>query len=239
MRVAIFAAVLFIGACASDGLSLAPPAGVDFSGHWKLNVADSDDPLHLLQIANAQADAAADNNASSGRGGRGGRGGTGYPGLTPPPTPAVGVLAEASRFPGKLLDVKQIGGVLTFSSLGQTRVCQPGEKSAAPSFQGLGSGRAVACGARRAAAKVRLARENLDRAQQRAGRRSPSVRRALQHFRGRPASDRGGDLQRRTLEWIHDVARVGPIAAIKKPGHLTRLLSPHASRGAFLISARR
>lgn len=125
MRVAILAAVVFIGACASEGLRLAPPAGVDFSGHWKLNVADSDDPMHLLQIANAQADAAADNNASSGRGGRGG---TGYPGLTPPPTPAVGVLADASRFPGKLLDIKQVGGVLTFSSLGQTRVCQPGER---------------------------------------------------------------------------------------------------------------
>ncbi len=128
MRVAILAAVVFIGACAGEGLKLAPPAGVDFSGHWKLNAADSDDPMHLLQIANAQADAAADSNASSGRGGRGGRGGTGYPGLTPPPTPSVGVLAEASRFPGKLLDIKQVGGVLTFSSLGQTRVCQPGER---------------------------------------------------------------------------------------------------------------
>ncbi len=137
MRVAFLAAVMFISACASEGLSLAPPAGVDFSGHWKLNVADSDDPMHLLQIANAQAAAAADSTAElGGRGGRGGQG-TGYPGLIPPATPSVGVLADASRFPGKQLDIKQVGGVLTFSSSGQTRVCQPGEgkKVAAPSLQ--------------------------------------------------------------------------------------------------------
>ena len=127
MRVAFLAAVVFISACASEGLRLAPPAGVDFSGHWKLNVADSDDPMHLLQMANAQAAAAADNSANSGRGGRGGRGGTGYPGLMPPATPSVTVLADASRFPGKQLDIKQVGGVLTFTSSGETRVCQPGE----------------------------------------------------------------------------------------------------------------
>lgn len=127
MRVAFLAAVVLIGGCAGEGQSLAPPAGVDFSGHWKLNAADSDDPLHLLQMANAQAAAAADNAANSGRGARGGRGGLGYPGLVPPATPSVSALADASRFPGKQLDIKQVGGVLTFSSSGQTRVCQPGE----------------------------------------------------------------------------------------------------------------
>jgi len=130
MRVAVLAAVMFLSACASEGLRLAPPAGVDFTGQWKLNVADSDDPMHLLQLANAQAAAAADNPASTPRGGgRGGRGGqgVGYPGLVPPATPSVGVLADASRFPGKQLDIKQVGGVLTFSSTGQTRVCQPGD----------------------------------------------------------------------------------------------------------------
>jgi hypothetical protein len=132
MRVALLAAVVLISACASDGLNLAPPPGVDFSGRWKLNVADSDDPMHLLQIANAQAAAAADNTASSGRGGRGGRGGTGYPGLIPPATPPVSVLADASRFPGKQLDIKQVGGVLTFTSSGQTRVCQPGDARRTP-----------------------------------------------------------------------------------------------------------
>lgn len=127
MRVAFLAAVVFISACAGEGLRSAPPAGVDFSGQWKLNVADSDNPLHLLQMANAQAAAAAENTANSGRGGRGSRGGTGYPGLIPPATPSVSVLADASRFPGKQLDIHQAGGVLTFTSSGQTRVCRPGE----------------------------------------------------------------------------------------------------------------
>jgi hypothetical protein len=126
MRVALLTAVLFISACSTDGLRLAPPPGVDFSGHWKLNAADSDDPMHLLQMANSQAAAASDNSGSSGRSGRGGRG-IGYPAIMQPATPSVSVLAEAARFPGKQLDVKQVGGVLTFSSADQTRVCQPGD----------------------------------------------------------------------------------------------------------------
>jgi len=126
MRVAILAAVILLSACASNDMALAPPPGVDFSGRWKLNAADSDDPLHLLQIANAQASAAADNANAGDRGGRG-RGGAGYPAATPPATPSVAVLAEATRFPGKQLEIKQINGVLTFTSEGQIRVCQPGD----------------------------------------------------------------------------------------------------------------
>jgi hypothetical protein len=124
MRVAILAALILLSACASDEVSLAPPAGVDFSGRWKFNAPDSDDPMHLLQMASAQA--TGDNAAGSGRGGRGGRGGAvGYPSQIPPATPSIGALAEASRFPGKLLEIKQVAGVLSFSSEGQTRVCQP------------------------------------------------------------------------------------------------------------------
>jgi hypothetical protein len=146
MRVAFLAAVVFISACASDGPNLAPPPGVDFSGHWQLNVADSDDPMHLLQLANAQAASAADNagTGNSGRGGHGGRGGgqgTGYPGLIPPATPSVGALADASRFPGKQLDIKQVGSVLTFASLGQTRVCQPGGAKKSPQHHSNASDR--------------------------------------------------------------------------------------------------
>jgi hypothetical protein len=132
MRVAIIAAVVLLSACASDAVSVAPPAGVDFSGRWKFNAADSDDPMHLLQIASAQASAAADSAAGGGRGGRGGRGGTGYPSLIPPATPPIGAMAEASRFPGKLLEIKQVAGVLTFTSEGQTRVCQPGDVKKKP-----------------------------------------------------------------------------------------------------------
>ena len=77
---------------------------------------------------NAQAAAASDTtgNSRSGRGGRGGQG-VGYPAVIPPATPSVSVLAEAARFPGKQLDIKQVGGVLTFTSSDQTRVCQPGD----------------------------------------------------------------------------------------------------------------
>ena len=42
-------AVMCLAACASEKLEQAPPAGVDFSGSWKLNVADSDDPQRLIQ----------------------------------------------------------------------------------------------------------------------------------------------------------------------------------------------
>lgn len=123
MRVAIIAAVIFLYGCAPEGLKLAPPTGVNFSGHWKLNVADSDDPMHLIQLANAQASAAADR-AESGAGGRGAQG-TGYPSRVPPAIPSLAALAEGIRFPGKQLDIKQVGGVLTFTSDGKTRICQP------------------------------------------------------------------------------------------------------------------
>jgi hypothetical protein len=135
MRVALLGAMMFLSACATDGLKLAPPPGVDFSGHWQLNAADSDDPMHLLQIANAQAGEAADNTGRGGRSGRGGPRGTGFPAPLPPATPSVGVLSEASRFPGKQLDIKQVGGVLTFGSQGQTRVCQPGDGKKAQRHQ--------------------------------------------------------------------------------------------------------
>lgn len=129
MRVAIFAAVILLYGCAPEGLRSAPPSGVDFSGHWKLSVADSDDPMHLVQIANAQASAAADR-AESGGSGRGGRGaqGTGYPAPVPPAIPSIAALAEGLRFPGKQLDIKQVGGVLTFTSDGKTRICQPSDE---------------------------------------------------------------------------------------------------------------
>lgn len=121
MRVAILATVVLLGGCASDGLNLAPPPGVDFSGHWKLNPADSDDPMHLLQIANGQQ--------AQGSGGRGGHGGGGAQGAlpmaAPPATPSMGVLGGTMRWPGKLLEVHQVGGVVTFTSEGKNRICQP------------------------------------------------------------------------------------------------------------------
>jgi hypothetical protein len=130
MRVAVAAAFLVLSACATNGLSLAPPKDVNFSGHWELNVADSDDPQHLLQTANQQAAAASDPNNSGGRGsGRGGGRGRGagspYPGATPPATPAIATLSEAFVWPGKKMDIKQVAGVVAFTSDGSNRICTP------------------------------------------------------------------------------------------------------------------
>jgi hypothetical protein len=38
----------------------------------------------------------------------------------------MGTLNEALRWPGKGLEIKQTGGILTFTSDGKSRVCQPG-----------------------------------------------------------------------------------------------------------------
>ena len=132
MRVAVTAAFLALSACATNGLSLAPPKDVDFSGRWELNVADSDDPQHILQAANQQAAAAADSNGSGGRGsGRGGRRGRGggaappYPGAPQAPPPAVAILSEAFVWPGNKMDIKQVAGVVAFTSDGSNRICTP------------------------------------------------------------------------------------------------------------------
>ncbi|MGO9933881.1 MAG: hypothetical protein ACLPV8_19000 [Steroidobacteraceae bacterium] len=134
MRVAVLAAVIFLSACASDTQSIAPPPGVDFSGQWKLDEADSDDPTHLTQAASGQAGApgstrSGGSGGQGGRGGGGGRGGAapglGNPGLIGPATPSMSALSAALRWPGKRLEIKQAGAVLTFTSDGQSRVCQP------------------------------------------------------------------------------------------------------------------
>jgi hypothetical protein len=143
MRLAVFAAIIIsLSACASDRLSLAPPRGVDFTGQWKLNEADSDNPLRLQQTANEQAAGTENTGGSGGRGGRGGRGASqGYPGLMPPATPSMGALGEAVRFPGKQLEIKQVGGVVAFTSEGKNQVCQPGEAKKKPRRHGSSSDR--------------------------------------------------------------------------------------------------
>jgi hypothetical protein len=134
MRIAVFAAIFLVSACASNSLSLAPPAGVDFSGHWKLNEAESDDPQHLLQTANAQASAATgDTGSAGGRGGRGGRGGAnGYGGIPAPAIPSIGALGDGLSWPGKIVDIKQVAGVVAFTSEGRNQVCQPASADKKP-----------------------------------------------------------------------------------------------------------
>jgi hypothetical protein len=122
---AIVVAILMLSACAGEKLAVNPPQGVDFSGQWKLNEADSDDPQHLAQVANGTATSNNNNVPQSGRGrGRGGNvpGGT-YQGPAPPP---VSIMGAALRWPGKALEVKQVAGVVALTSDGHNRVCQPG-----------------------------------------------------------------------------------------------------------------
>jgi hypothetical protein len=126
---AVVTAMLILSACADDKLAANPPSGVDFSGQWKLNAADSDDPQHLAQAANGTA--ANGNNTQQTGGGRGrGRGGGvggGVPGGSPGPVaPPIGLMGAALRWPGKGLEIKQVAGVVAFTSDGRNRVCQPG-----------------------------------------------------------------------------------------------------------------
>jgi hypothetical protein len=129
MRLVVIVTVMCLSACASERLQQAPPAGVDFSGRWKLNEADSDDPQRLIQ-AQVNGPAQSQTTSGGGRGGRqgGGRGGAG--GMVPggpigPVMPSVSAMSEGLRWPGKQLDIKQVAGVVAFTSGGINRVCQP------------------------------------------------------------------------------------------------------------------
>ena len=133
MRVALLVALMCLSACASEKLALAPPSGVDFTGHWKLDEADSDDPLRVVQSQTADSRPGA-SGTSGGRRGQGGRGGGqggrggaggGAAGVGVPPPPAVGALSEALRWPGKELEIKQVAGVVAVTSAGDSRVYQP------------------------------------------------------------------------------------------------------------------
>jgi hypothetical protein len=125
MRIVVALALLCIAACASEKLEQGPPTGVDFSGRWKLNEADSDDPQRLIQAPTEVPD------PSNGQGGSGGGGrhqgpggmGMGMPGG--PVMPSLGALGEGLRWPGKQLEIKQVGGVVAFISNGNSVVCQP------------------------------------------------------------------------------------------------------------------
>lgn len=117
MRSVLLLAAALVAACVSDKLQVVPPTGVDFSGIWKLNEADSDDPQRLLQ---AQFNASTAEPSASGRRGGGALGGPAGPAM-----PSVGTLDDGLRWPGKLLEIKQVGGVVAFTSDGINRVCQP------------------------------------------------------------------------------------------------------------------
>ena len=128
--------VLVLAGCASEKLALTPPAGVDFSGQWRLNVAESDDPQRLIQNQMGGPGSLVPGNDGPGRGGPGGRDGQGGDrgggpggfgaGLAGAAVmPAVGTLSAGLRWPGKDLEVKQLAGVVAFTSDGLNRVYQP------------------------------------------------------------------------------------------------------------------
>jgi len=133
MRLVVVLAVVYLAGCASENLEQAPPAGVDFSGSWKLNVADSDDPQRLIQAqlnTPAAGQSAPPSGGPGGRGGRqgGGRGAAGYQGGPGGPVmPPMAVMSEGLRWPGKQLEIKQVAGVVAFTSDGINRVCEPSD----------------------------------------------------------------------------------------------------------------
>ena len=132
-----------LAACANEKLALAPPAGVDFSGTWKLNQADSDDPQRLLQNQTDPGRTKASSGDSTGGGpsggggqrGGGGRGGkrggrsgngTGEAGTQAPPSSAtLRVLGSSLHWPGKDLQIKQVAGTVELTSENITRIYRP------------------------------------------------------------------------------------------------------------------
>jgi hypothetical protein len=136
VRTALALAVIFLAACASEKLALAPPAGVDFNGTWKLNQADSDDPQRLLnQTEPGRSKTSSDGSAGGGPpgGGRGGRrggrsasGGMGGAGAQAPPSSAtLRALGSSLHWPGKDLQIKQVGGIVELTSENTNRVYRP------------------------------------------------------------------------------------------------------------------
>jgi hypothetical protein len=129
MRWGLVVCVFAMGGCASNQLASTPPAGVDLSGHWTLNLADSDDAQRLMQsqIAAATAGVNGGGSTSSGGGRQRGRGGGMGSGAGPmgPMMPSVSVLDESLRWPGRDLALEQTPDRVTFTSDGGMRFCRP------------------------------------------------------------------------------------------------------------------
>jgi hypothetical protein len=120
MRIALLAGACILAACATDGLAPAPPSGVDLSGHWALDEADSDDAQRLLQ---SQLKAATQNASGSGQT-SGRRAAVGPTAAMGPVMPPLLVLDDGLRWPGKDVSIKQSAAVITFASGGSVRDCQ-------------------------------------------------------------------------------------------------------------------
>jgi hypothetical protein len=134
MRLVVVLSVICLASCASEKLTQGPPSGVDFSGAWKLNEADSDDAQRLIaaQFSTPTTDQNAPPSGGPG-GGRGGRGRDSIGGMNPvaagPAMPSVSAMNEGLRWPGKQLEIKQVAAVVAFTSDGMNRICQPGGRA--------------------------------------------------------------------------------------------------------------
>jgi hypothetical protein len=132
MRIAMLLAWLGLSSCASDKLAPVPPAGVDLTGNSTLNEADSDDPMRLTQTQST-----AMNQAAASSTGRGSRTAGAAAAALGPATPSIGILGAGLRWPGKSLQIKQIAGVVAFTSDGRNVVFQPAQrKENKPHFSG-------------------------------------------------------------------------------------------------------
>lgn len=122
MRIAVLVSVCLFAGCAGDRLATAPPAGVDFSGYWKLDEAESDDAQRLMQ-SQLKAATATNSGAGQSSSGRRRQGVPGPQGPSGPVMPSVAVLADGLRWPGKNLSIKQGGSFVEFSGDGNVRQC--------------------------------------------------------------------------------------------------------------------
>src|SRR6202021_1644660 len=123
MRLVVVLSVICLASCASEKLTQGPPAGVDFSGAWKLNEADSDDAQRLIAAQFSTPAPGTDQSTSPSGGPGGGRGGRGRdsmggtnPGAAGPAMPSVSAMNEGLRWPGKQLEIKQVAAVVAFYS---------------------------------------------------------------------------------------------------------------------------
>jgi len=143
MRAILLMVAALMAGCASQTLAELPPAGVDLSGKWRLNVADSDDPMRIGQAVSGGAGSVGDSGGQ--RGGRRGRGGqTGQTQSSASADPSAGVgapqalsaLSEVLSWPGRDLEIKQVAGVAAFTSNGDNRIYQPGQAAKKKSRHG-------------------------------------------------------------------------------------------------------
>lgn len=131
----LFISVLMC-ACAGEQLAPSPPPGVDLSGKWHLDAAESDDPQRLADaLANPGTGSGNAGGQSGGQGGGRRRGGGQSAGTVAMPSAtgaplSVSAVSEVLQWPGKDLDIKQAAGVAAFTSDGQDRVYQPTDPKA-------------------------------------------------------------------------------------------------------------